>query len=120
MSESSNSKPTPVTFEEYVQICEESGILTDDMKQVETDYRVGCAMADVTDELVTAMESYPAFHSAHEGFGVLKEEVDELWEHVKVKQGGRDIAAMRAEAIQIAAMAIRFAADVCHDEAGQN
>jgi hypothetical protein len=39
----------------------------------------------------------------------LREEVDELWELVRGKQGKRDAQAMRIEAIQIAAMAIRFA-----------
>jgi hypothetical protein len=52
-------------------------------------------------------------NSAHEGYAVLAEEVDELWDHVKVKQGKRDIPEMAYEAVQVAAMALRFIIDVC-------
>jgi NTP pyrophosphatase (non-canonical NTP hydrolase) len=62
-----------------------------------------------------ATEKYPAFNTAHEGWAVLLEEVDELWDHVKVKQGRRDLTAMQKEAIQIAAMALRFAFDMQGD-----
>lgn len=62
-----------------------------------------------------ATANYPAFASAHEGYAVLLEEVDELWAEVKVKQCKHDHDRMRAEAIQIAAMAVRFAMDVCSE-----
>lgn len=74
---------------------------------------VNQALSEVTTELDAAMRKFPAMNSPHEGYAVLDEEVDELWEHVKVKQGQRDWVAMRKEAIQVAAMAIRFAVDVC-------
>lgn len=70
-------------------------------------------------EATHASELYPPMNSPHEGFSVLYEEVDELWQHVKVKQGKRNVAEMRAEAIQIAAMALRFAYDVCDRNRGQ-
>lgn len=70
------------------------------------------AIAQVTFELNKAIETYPRFNSAHEGYAVLLEEVDELWDEVRVKQGSRDIVAMRAEAVQVAAMALRFLVDV--------
>jgi hypothetical protein len=57
---------------------------------------------------------WPAMNSAHEGYAVLAEEVDELWDHVKVKQGSRNIEKMTYEAVQVAAMALRFIIDVCH------
>lgn len=66
----------------------------------------------VGNELARA-QRWPAMNSAHEGYAVLLEEVDELWEHVKVKQGERDVHEMAYEAIQVAAMAIRFVVDVC-------
>jgi hypothetical protein len=56
---------------------------------------------------------WPPMNSAHEGFAVLAEEVDELWDHVKVQQGKRDIPEMAYEAVQVAAMALRFIVDVC-------
>ena len=62
---------------------------------------------------------WPPMNSAHEGYGVLAEEFDELFTHVKTKQKNRDLAAMRAEAIQVAAMALRFAHDICNEERGR-
>lgn len=59
------------------------------------------------------------FHSAHEGFAILKEEVDELWDQVKINQKNREMHVMRKEAIQVAAMAIRFAAEVCDERRGR-
>ena len=72
-------------------------------------------------ELRRAREAYPKpFNSAHEGYAVLKEEVDELWDEVRAKQGGgRDVEAMRREAIQVGAMALRFILDVCDSGKGQ-
>lgn len=74
---------------------------------------------DATVELTAATASWPAFNSAHEAFSVLAEEVDELWDHVKVNQKRRDLAAMRKEALQVAAMALRFALDVCDETRGR-
>ena len=51
---------------------------------------------------------YPPFNSAHEGYAILLEEVDELKAHVWTKQKNRNVAAMRKEAVQVAAMAIKF------------
>lgn len=73
----------------------------------------------VEDELTNAIRRWPHFNSAHEGFSVLKEEVDELWEHVKTNQKKRDLNAMRKEAIQVAAMAMRFAIEVCNETHGR-
>lgn len=109
-----------VTFDEFTQMCKDAGIDSGSPGEMETDYRVGCALSDLVTELEGAISAYPSFNSAHEGYGVLKEEVDELWDEVKIKQGSRDIEKMRKEAIQVAAMAIRFAADVCYDGKGQN
>jgi hypothetical protein len=69
--------------------------------------------ADIIDEVTRAQSNYPKFNSAHEGYAVLLEEVDELWDLVKVKQARHDHKAMREEAVQIAAMAVRFILDIC-------
>lgn len=74
---------------------------------------------DATTELVSASAGWPPFNSAHEAFAVLAEEVDELWDHVKVNQKRRDLVAMRKEALQVAAMALRFALDVCDETRGR-
>lgn len=75
-------------------------------------------LAEVEKELTAATERFPAFNTAHEGFAVLLEEVDELKAHVWTKQGMRLTHQMRAEAIQVAAMAVRFALDVCTADRG--
>ena len=67
---------------------------------------------EVLQELARAAENNQPMASAHEGYAVLLEEVDELWEHVRTNPRARDVAAMREEAIQVAAMAIRFILDV--------
>lgn len=76
--------------------------------------------SEKTDGLVSAIRAefeqasnrYGAFNSAHEGYAVLLEEVDELWEEVKKSPKKRDMNAIRTEAIQVAAMALRFLHDV--------
>lgn len=70
-------------------------------------------------ELESAQANWPAFVNAHEGYAVLLEEVDELWAHVKTNQKRRDVVAMKKEAIQVAAMAIRFALEVCDETTGR-
>lgn len=59
------------------------------------------------DELMRANRLHGAtFTSAHEGYAVLLEELDELWAEVKKKHPSKD--RMREEAIQLGAMAIKF------------
>lgn len=54
-----------------------------------------------------AKKKYPNnFNSNHEGYSVLKEEVDELWDEVKRKNPSK--AQLREEAVQIGAMALRI------------
>jgi hypothetical protein len=77
------------------------------------------ALAMVDQEVKRATTAFPPYNSAHEGFGVLLEEVDELWDHVKTNQKRRDIDLMRTEAIQVAAVALRFVIDVCTEERGR-
>jgi hypothetical protein len=54
-------------------------------------------------------------HSPHEGHSVIREEFEELWRHV-CEDTGQTLPA-RAEAIQLAAMAIRYVVDLCEDVA---
>jgi len=81
--------------------------------------RLEFTFAAIRNEVTTAREKWPRFASAHEGYAILKEEVDELWDHVKTKQKNRDLPAMHKEAIQVAAMAVRFATEVCDEEYGR-
>lgn len=76
-------------------------------------------IGEVRNELARAVISWPPFNSAHEGYAVLAEELDELWDHVKTNQKRRNLGAMRKEATQVAAMALRFALEVCDEETGR-
>lgn len=83
------------------------------LQVTDMDKRANQAIGLIMDELRRA-QVWPAMNSAHEGYAVLAEEVDELWDHVKVKQGQRNLSEMTYEAVQVAAMALRFIIDVCH------
>ena len=68
---------------------------------------------DIMNELHEAEHNNAMFNSAHEGYAVILEELDELKEEVWKKPSKCDYFAMRKEAIQVAAMAIRFIKDIC-------
>jgi hypothetical protein len=69
-------------------------------------------LEDVERELDRAQAKYPPMNSAHEAYAVILEEVEELWELIKIKQAQHDHAAMYDEAVQAAAMLARFAEDI--------
>lgn len=66
-------------------------------------------LAAVEVELVAAVARYGDFASLHEGYAVLLEEADELFDEIKVKSADRDLKKVRAEALQVAAMALKLA-----------
>ncbi len=60
------------------------------------------------------------FHSLHEAYAVLLEEVDEVWDLVRTSppererdQGVYNRQALYDELVQVAAMALRMATEVC-------
>ena len=71
------------------------------------------AIKDVVNEYCRAIKKFGPFHSAHEGYGIILEELDELWDEIKMKDNIRDSSKIRAEATQVAAMALRMMIDVC-------
>jgi hypothetical protein len=76
------------------------------------------ASTDALAELTRARAAFPGrFNTPHEGWAVLREEVDELWDEVKGKHPDRQ-ARMRTEAVQVAAMALRFIEDCCDSAPG--
>lgn len=77
-------------------------------------HRISEAMTAIITEYQRATEAHGAFASAHEGYAVILEELDELW--IEVKRRHKDLPAMRKEAIQVGAMAMRFLVDVCTGE----
>jgi hypothetical protein len=59
-------------------------------------------------ELDRATSKFGPFNSAHEGYAVILEELDEAWDEIK----RNDQEAATREMIQVAAMALRFLVDV--------
>lgn len=71
------------------------------------------AVDDVLKEVKRAKSIFKDnFVNQHEGYAVILEELDELWQEVKKNQRDYDLAAQRKEAIQCAAMCIRFIAEL--------
>lgn len=94
---------------------------------METTFILESTILEVETELALAKSVHDKeFNSTHEGYAVLKEEVDELWHEVKhgfkeSRQAFTNLPhvptdkihkehkrRMREEAIQVAAMAVRF------------
>jgi hypothetical protein len=65
---------------------------------------------EVFAEIKKAIKGHGPMHSGHEGFAVIREELDELWDEVKADRGKQ--ASARTEAIQVAAMAVRYVLDL--------
>lgn len=63
-------------------------------------------VADVCKELQKAMKVNQLFSSPHHGYAIILEELDELWDEVRKRKP--DVKNMRSEAVQVAAMAIKF------------
>lgn len=71
--------------------------------------RIEC-ISLINRECEYATSKFYKLNSTHEGYAVLKEEVDELWD--VIKKNGTSIE-LKNEAIQVGAMAIRFLMDCC-------
>ena len=69
--------------------------------------------AEVVDELIKAVSMFPPMAREYEGYAVILEELDELWTEIKANKVPGVKQRMRKEAIQVAAMAMRFVLDVC-------
>jgi hypothetical protein len=62
-------------------------------------------------ELEKARGKFPKINSLHEGYAVILEEVDEVWQEIKKNQAVRSNDRVCAELIQIGAMCQRLAED---------
>ena len=67
------------------------------------------AMIDIVSEYDRATQKFGRFNSSHEGYAVIKEEFDELWDHIKNK--GSEDWQLKEEATQVGAMVLRFLVD---------
>jgi NTP pyrophosphatase (non-canonical NTP hydrolase) len=66
------------------------------------------ALSEVGAELLRAREKHGPMRGPHEGYAVILEELDEMWEAIKKD----DVAHARKEAKQVAAMALAFMMEV--------
>jgi len=64
------------------------------------------ALKLIAKELTRARTKFANFHNAHEGYAVIKEELDELWDDIKSNRNPTK------EAVQVGAMALRFLVDL--------
>jgi NTP pyrophosphatase (non-canonical NTP hydrolase) len=82
------------------------------------------SVKDVVEEYKRASSKFPPFKSDHEGYAIILEELDELWDEIKKKEQPpapvgawvwgmyKDKKRLREEAVQVAAMALRFLVDL--------
>ena len=76
--------------------------------------RVVALASEIAAEVRRAEKKHPPMHSPHEGWSVIWEELEELREHVRADTG-RSVGA-RKEALQVAAMGLRYALNLCGEE----
>lgn len=76
-----------------------------------TEQRIAEIAREIAAEVARAERKHKPLNSPHEGYAVILEELDELWEHVRADTGRSREA--RKEAIQIAAMGLRYVLNVC-------
>jgi hypothetical protein len=68
------------------------------------------AASDAQIESLRASDAWPLFNSVYEEYAVILEELEELWDECREKVPDKE--RLRKEAIHVAAMAIRFAAEL--------
>ncbi len=71
-------------------------------------YNADDAQKEIRYALYSAMGKFPPFNTPHEGYAILLEEVDELWDAIKLN----NFEDAHREAIHVGAMAIRFLIDI--------
>jgi hypothetical protein len=70
--------------------------------------QIETVVTDVIAELRRAEEKFAAFNSSHEGYAVILEELDELWDEIKGNKREGSTDRQYKEAMQVAAMGMRF------------
>jgi len=74
-----------------------------------TQIEVIAALREIRDEVSRVIRKQPkGFSSPHEGYAFIRDRLDELWAQVR----GDDRSRAREQAVQVAAMAVRFIIDI--------
>lgn len=79
------------------------------------DFRVtniGKSIKTIIAEYNHTIVKHAPFHSTYEGWALIKQKVDVLWEEIKKEEAGGSKEVMIKEAAQIGAMAMRFIIDL--------
>ena len=66
----------------------------------------------VKEELIKARQKHGPVTSVHEGYAVILEELDEVWEEVKKKTENRDLDNLLKELVQVSTTAQKMAEDI--------
>ena len=82
------------------------------MNELWLNNNVNSFVNEVYFEAIRASGKYAPMNSLHEGYAVILEELDELWEQVRKQNECRDSSIIHTELKQIAAMAVRTAVDL--------
>lgn len=91
------------------------------------DEKLHNALVDIRDSYIGARKKHAPMRGPHEGYAVILEELDELWDEVKAWQPepklshpplareeyDKNMRDMRKEARHVAAMALAFLLEVC-------
>lgn len=95
-----------------VHVVKGNNVHWDSQPTLTRDERVDVALRDMQAELLKARTKFPPFNSPAEGFAVLLEEFDELWDEIKTNKDRTEDA--YAEAKQVGAMALSYVLDCVH------
>lgn len=106
------SDDTTVEFSEFLELCEEAGISTDNVEVLEQDFRAGRTLADVVDAVITDYETNPLTYSKGDALDLMDLYLTQLEE-------GTDVSGLRKTAVKLAVITLRYIAECCHDE-GKN
>jgi hypothetical protein len=83
--------------------------------------KVDGVLLEIKREYKRAREMFPSFHSGHEAYAVILEELEEFWAEAKKEAGAAPSnlwpfrRMMRRELIQVAAMAVAAILETCDD-----
>ncbi len=67
---------------------------------------------EVEKELKKARSKFPKINTLHEGYAIILEELDELWDEVRKQYANERLRLAYRELVQVAAMAQRTAEDL--------
>lgn len=109
----------PTSPQDYILAGYRAALATPAIQAAQVAPDLASDMQLVMAEVQQARDNWPPFNSAHEGYAVMLEEVHELQAHVWTNQKRRDLPKMRKEAMQVAAMALRFMGECCDETTGR-